>query len=134
MTLTALPISTVLADVLVDCPGATGLYTYRVPAELEVRPGDIVSVPFGAQQVGAIAIKTYAKSAAHNQSEGSLPQSLKSIESIVKNAFFTEEYWQLLIRIAGYYQTPFIRIVRTALPPDCYRNPSAEFGSKPSQT
>ncbi|PLZ63874.1 hypothetical protein, partial [Fischerella thermalis] len=51
-------------EVLVDCPGIAKedtteqkeeeekLYTYRLPAGLEVKPGDILSVPFGRQQVG----------------------------------------------------------------------------------
>ncbi|PSB67989.1 hypothetical protein C7B61_03240, partial [filamentous cyanobacterium CCP1] len=39
-------------EVLVDCPGTQGLYTYRIPPDLEIQPGDILSVPFGSQQVG----------------------------------------------------------------------------------
>ncbi|MEL7510811.1 MAG: primosomal protein N' [Cyanobacteria bacterium J06554_3] len=99
-------------EVLVDCPGAVGLYTYHVPDDLAVSAGDIVSVPFGAQQVGAIAINPLQKTP-----EGLIPSSIKSIESVIKSAFFTKEYWQLLIRVGRYYQTPFIRIIRTALPP-----------------
>ncbi len=44
-------------EVLVDCPGTQGIYTYRLPNELKVQPGDILSVPFGAQQVGAVALR-----------------------------------------------------------------------------
>jgi primosomal protein N' (replication factor Y) len=36
-------------EVLVDCPGIQGLYTYSLPTDLTVRGGDIVSVPFGMQ-------------------------------------------------------------------------------------
>ena len=36
--------------------GRKKLFTYAIPEELEVEPGDILSVPFGSQQVGAIAI------------------------------------------------------------------------------
>ncbi|MGB7084501.1 MAG: primosomal protein N' [Phormidesmis sp.] len=99
-------------EVLVDCPGATGLYTYRIPESLEVSPGDIVSVSFGRQQVGAIAIRIIQK-----PSEDLHPSSIKPIESILNSAFFNKEYWQLLNRVARYYQTPFIRVIRTALPP-----------------
>jgi Primosomal protein N'' (replication factor Y) - superfamily II helicase len=36
-----------------DSPGEENkLFTYRLPAELAVQPGDILSVPFGSQQVG----------------------------------------------------------------------------------
>ena len=89
-----------------------GLYTYRVPTHLAVREGDIVSVSFGSQQVGAIAVKTL-----NNPPEGIDPSSIKPIESVINSAFFNEAYWQLLNRIACYYQTPFMRVIRTALPP-----------------
>ena len=39
-------------QVLVDCPGIQGLYTYSLPPELTVESGDIVSVPFGTQITG----------------------------------------------------------------------------------
>jgi primosomal protein N' (replication factor Y) len=78
---------------------------------LEASPGDIVSVSFGAQQVGAIAIQPLS-----NAPEGLDPASIKPIESVVNRAFFTKEYWQLLNRVARYYQTPFIKVLRTALP------------------
>jgi primosomal protein N' (replication factor Y) len=45
-------------SVLVDAPGTEEkLYTYRIPPDLSVQPGDILSVPFGPQQIGAIAMK-----------------------------------------------------------------------------
>ncbi|MEM9088436.1 MAG: primosomal protein N' [Cyanobacteria bacterium P01_F01_bin.53] len=99
-------------EVLVDCPGAKSLYTYRVPKDLDVGPGDIVSVFFGRQQVGAIAIRLLSQ-----EPEGLNPSSIKPIESIINTSFFTKEYWAVLIRVARYYQTPFIRVIRTALPP-----------------
>ncbi len=99
-------------EVLVDCPGAKSLYTYRIPKGLDVGPGDIVSVFFGRQQVGAIAIRLLSQ-----EPEGFDPSSIKLIESIINTSFFTKEYWAVLIRVARYYQTPFIRVIRTALPP-----------------
>lgn len=99
-------------EVLVDCPGASGMYTYRIPQTLAVNSGDIVSVLFGTQQVGAIAINILS-----NAPKGLNPSSIKPIEGIVKHAFFTKEYWRLLNRVADYYQTAFIKVVRTALPP-----------------
>ncbi|MEL6779126.1 MAG: primosomal protein N', partial [Cyanobacteria bacterium J06597_16] len=99
-------------EVLVDCPGAKGLYTYRVPADWTVSAGNIVSVYFGRQQVGAIAIRNVTQ-----LPEGLLPSQIKPIESIINTALFTKEYWLVLNRVARYYQTPFIRVLRTALPP-----------------
>ncbi len=101
-----------LIEVLVDCPGATDLYTYRVPEHFEVHPGDIVSVSFGAQRVGAIAIKPLS-----HPPEGVVPSSIKTIESLINTSFFSKHYWRLLNRVARYYQTPLIRVLRTALPP-----------------
>lgn len=99
-------------EVLVDCQGATGLYSYRIPEHLTVQPGNIVSVPFGAQRVGAIAIKL-----SEAPPEGLAPSSIKTIESVVNTSFFNRQYWQLLNSVARYYQTPLIRVIRTALPP-----------------
>ncbi len=106
---------TVWAKVLVDYPGASDqaldTYIYRVPSELKVSSGDIVSVPFGARQVGGIVISTVTR----------LPRdisfdSIKPIENILSNTLFNKEYWQLLNRVEDYYQTPLIKIVKAALP------------------
>lgn len=99
-------------EVLVDCPGAQGLYTYRVPPDLEVQPGDILSVPFGSQQVGAIAIDC-----ATLLPEGLEPDQVRAVEAIVHAGFFSPLYWSLLKRVAAYYSTPLIAVIRVALPP-----------------
>lgn len=44
-------------DVLVDCPGLQGLYTYRLAVGMSIEAGDILSVPFGTQTIGGIAIR-----------------------------------------------------------------------------
>ncbi len=111
---------TVWAEVLVDCPGAFGgtaernadTYVYRVPFDLAVSSGDIVGIPFGAQQVGGIVIRLLTQLPKNISVE-----AVKSIESIINNTFFNKEYWQLLNRVEDYYQTSLIRIVRAALPP-----------------
>ena len=99
-------------EVLVDSPGAKTLYTYRVPEGDDVQPGDIASVPFGKTQVGGIVVRSI-----NALPEGLNPSSIKTIESIINSSFFTKEYWQLLVRVARYYQTPLIRVIRSALPP-----------------
>ncbi|MEH2231735.1 MAG: primosomal protein N' [Nostoc sp.] len=99
-------------EVLVDCPGSTGLFTYRLPAQLEIKPGDILSVPFGAQQLGAIAIRLLA------QPNIDLPsEKIREVEDIVSVGFFPSAYWELLNRVAAYYYTPLIQVIRVALPP-----------------
>lgn len=99
-------------DVLVDCPGAQGLYTYAIPPQLTVEPGDILSVPFGAQHVGGVAI------ALSDRLPASLPpETIRAVEDVVCRHFFPPTYWALLQRTADYYCTPLIQVVRTALPP-----------------
>ncbi|MFN6466000.1 MAG: primosomal protein N' [Nostoc sp. DedVER02] len=99
-------------EVLVDCPGSTGLFTYRLPAQLEIKPGDILSVPFGAQQLGAIAIRLLAQ-----PNIDLAPEKIREVEDIVSAGFFPTAYWELLNRVAAYYYTPLIQVIRVALPP-----------------
>jgi len=99
-------------EVLVDCPGAQGIYIYRLPVELEVQPGDILSVPFGASQVGAIAIRMVDQPPADLA-----PDKIRDIEDVVSGGFFPAAYWELLNRVAAYYYTPLIQVIRVALPP-----------------
>ncbi|MDB9447679.1 primosomal protein N' [Anabaena sp. CS-542/02] len=99
-------------EVLVDCPGTTGLFTYRLPRELKVKPGDILTVPFGTQKVGAIAIRLLAE-----LNIDLPPEKIKDVEDIVSEGFFPRSYWELLNRVAAYYYTPLIQVIRVALPP-----------------
>ncbi len=99
-------------EVLVDCPGAQGIYIYRLPVELEVQPGDILSVPFGASQVGAIAIRMVDQPPADLA-----PDKIRDIEDVVSGGFFPAAYWELLNRVAAYYYTPLMQVIRVALPP-----------------
>ena len=75
-------------EVLVDCPGVQGLYTYRFPKNHTVEPGDIVSVPFGGRQLGAIAIRLVSIA-----SISCLDYKLRNIDSVVSRGFFSKDYW-----------------------------------------
>nr|WP_088894772.1 primosomal protein N' [Leptolyngbya ohadii] len=98
-------------EVLVDCPGAQGLYTYAVPADLDVQSGDIVTVPFGAQQVGGIAIRLF------HQPPDLDAASIRPVADVVSQNFFPVGYWTLLNRVADYYCTSLIQVIKVALPP-----------------
>lgn len=99
-------------EVLVDCPGSQGLYTYAVPPALQVQPGDILSVPFGSQQIGAIAIRFL------QQLPADLDRSaLRPVEDVISRGFFPPTYWQLLEQVAHYYCTALMQVVKVALPP-----------------
>ncbi len=108
-------------EVLVDVPFKTStddaeeeekLFTYKIPPDMDIQPGDIVIVPFGNQQVGAIAIRKTSQ-----LPEGLTSDRLKNLSDIITRGFFPATYWQLLEKVAIYYQTPLIRVIRTALPP-----------------
>lgn len=99
-------------EVLVDCPGADKLFTYRIPSDLSIQPGDILSVPFGAQQVGAIAIRFRAD----------LPPELATtrilnVVDVACRTLFPPGYWQILEKVAAYYYTSLMAVIRVALPP-----------------
>ncbi|MEG4105192.1 primosomal protein N' [Microcoleus sp. S13_C5] len=96
-----------------DSPGEENkLFTYRLPAELTVQPGDILSVPFGSQQVGAIAIRFISQLPPDLD-----PARVKDVEDVVSTGFFPPNYWELLERTATYYCTPLIQVIRASLPP-----------------
>ncbi|MBD1807233.1 primosomal protein N' [Microcoleus sp. FACHB-SPT15] len=99
-------------DVLVDGPGVQGLFTYRLPPDLSVNPGDVLSVPFGAQQMGAIAFQI-----ADSPPPGLAPDKIREVEDVICRAFFPASYWLLLGRVAQYYCTPLMSVIRVALPP-----------------
>ncbi len=99
-------------EVLVDFPGTQGLYTYSIPADFRVNSGDIVSIPFGAQIIGGIAIRLLSA-----PPENLDPQRIRGVEDVITSGFFQDTYWQLLEKIANYYSTDLISAIRVALPP-----------------
>jgi primosomal protein N' (replication factor Y) len=99
-------------EVLVDCPGIEGLLTYALSPELSVQPGDILSVPIGGRVVGGIAIRLLESpplDLEHSQ--------IRAVEEVIASGFFPSFYWQLIERVAQYYFTPIIAVIRVALPP-----------------
>ncbi|MEO0868485.1 MAG: primosomal protein N' [Cyanobacteria bacterium J06642_11] len=99
-------------EALVDCPDIQGLYTYRIPKDLRVEPGDIISVPFGQRQLGAIAIRLTSTTSISQQD-----YRLRDIQGLISRGLFSKDYWKLLEQVANYYQTSLIQVIRTALPP-----------------
>ena len=99
-------------EVLVDSPGTQGLYTYSLPSDLVVRSGDIVSVPFGMQVTGGIAIRLV-----NSPPKDLDPNRIRPVEDVITSGFFLDTYWQLLAKIAAYYSTDLMSTIRIALPP-----------------
>ncbi|HLO51343.1 MAG TPA: primosomal protein N' [Kamptonema sp.] len=92
------------------------LYTYRQPPDLDVQPGDILSVPFGSQQLRAIAIRHI-----YELPPNLSPDRVKDVEDIVSKGFLSPTYRELLNRVATYYCTDLIQVIRTSLPPGLLR-------------
>lgn len=100
-------------EVLVDCPRLEGeLYTYSVPSDANIAPGDILTVPFGAAIVGAIAIRLVSELPPDLESD-----RVKSIEDVICSGLFSVSYWEVLERVAQYYCTSLVSVVKVALPP-----------------
>ena len=97
-------------SVLVDCIGIDDLLTYRVPEDINIQVGDILSVPLGTRHVGAIALHI-------SNSSPITDTEIKPISAVVSSGIFPKTYWQVLTRTADYYRTPLIQTVKTALPP-----------------
>ncbi|XGB43187.1 MAG: hypothetical protein LVS60_05260 [Nodosilinea sp. LVE1205-7] len=88
------------------------MYTYSLPADLTIQAGDILTVPFGRQMVGAIALDLLRELPPHL-----LDHPIRPVAGIITQCFFSSTYWSLLQRIADYYQTPLVQVLKTALPP-----------------
>ncbi|TVQ14441.1 MAG: DEAD/DEAH box helicase, partial [Leptolyngbya sp. DLM2.Bin27] len=99
-------------NVLVDYGGQPAEYTYGVPASLEVQVGDILTVPFRHQSIGAIALSLSTTPPANL-----VPDQIRPVAGIVEQRFFARPYWALLQRVANHYQVPLIQVLKTALPP-----------------
>lgn len=114
-------------EVLVDCLGTQGLFTYRVPPDLSIAPGDVLSVPFGAQLLGAIAIRLL-----DSPPPDLATDKIKDVEDVISVGFFPPSYWELLERVAKYYCTPLILVIRGALPPGLLSRSQRRIRLKPS--
>jgi len=91
---------------------APDCFTYEIPPHLSLQSGDIVTVPFGSQTLGAIVLRLVC----------TLPPDLsltqiRPVQDRVCSGFFPGDYWLMLERLADYYYTPLVTVVRAALPP-----------------
>ncbi|TVP64944.1 MAG: primosomal protein N', partial [Leptolyngbya sp. LCM1.Bin17] len=98
-------------NVLVDYGGQPAIYTYGLPEHLEVQPGDILTVPFRQQSLGAIAVSLLS-----SPPEAIAPQQIRLVDGVVERRFFSAAYWTLLQRVAHHYQVPLMPVLKAALP------------------
>ncbi|MGK7956333.1 MAG: primosomal protein N' [Crocosphaera sp.] len=100
-------------EVFVNCRGEKKAYTYSVPPDLKVKSRDLISVPFGSETLQGIVIRYL----------DFIPDDLdvdkiKPIDDVLISEVFTENLWRLLEKVANYYCTDLITIVKAALPPE----------------
>jgi primosomal protein N' (replication factor Y) (superfamily II helicase) len=110
MTVESIPKTFV--EVLADCPGTPQLLTYHIPPDWSIKAGDILAVPFGSRQVGAIAVRL---TSTHPPDLD--PAKIRLVQDILHTHCFPPGYWELLERVASYYQTSLLAAIRVALPP-----------------
>ena len=113
-------------EVLVDCPGQQDTYTYSIAPGLSVQPGAILSVPFGSQQLGAIAIQLLSA-----PPENVAPEKIKQVEEVISQNYFPDRYWQLLAQVATYYKTSLVSVINVALPPGLLSKSQRRLKLKP---
>ncbi|MBU6229643.1 MAG: primosomal protein N' [Cyanobacteria bacterium REEB459] len=99
-------------NVLVDYGGQPDIYTYSLPEGLKIQIGDILTVPFGRQMVGAIALELLRDLPPHLNNH-----PIRPVAGVITGGFFSSTYWCLLQHIADYYQTSLVQVVKAALPP-----------------
>jgi primosomal protein N' (replication factor Y) len=125
-------------EALVYCPGigedaqngedsrSMQLYTYSLPPEMEVQPGDILTVPFGTQVLRAIAIRII------NQPPANLaPEKIRDIDEVVSPGFLRATYSTLLLRVASYYHAPLMTVIKATLPPGLLDKPQRRLRLNP---
>ena len=93
------------------------LYTYRVPLQMNVQLGCIVSIPVRNQIKRGIVIQFINQLPPHWKSE-----EIKAV-SEVDQAYLPQNLCQLLTQISSYYQTELIDVIRTSLPPGLLSTP-----------
>ena len=94
----------VLVPVALDHP-----YSYRVPSELELKPGDIIAVPLGAREVIGVvwADDVTIKPGLHNR--------LKDIEAKLDYPPLREELRRFVDWVANYTLSPRGMVLRMGL-------------------
>ncbi len=109
-----MPESAPWVDVLVDVPGVQEVYTYRAIAG--VMPGDVVQVPWRHRLAVGMVLGWVAALPA-----GVTPDQVKPIAALLHPQLFPADYWPLLQKVADYYQTSLVQVLRLALPPGVFR-------------
>ncbi len=94
------------------------LYTYSLPPEIPVQPGDILTVPFGTQVLRAIAFRIINQPPANLSAE-----KIRSIDEVVSPGFLPPTYSTLLLRVASYYHAPLLTVIKATLPPGLLDKP-----------
>lgn len=99
------------ADVAVNIPRVTGVFSYQVPVELELelRRGHLVLVPFGKQTVQGVVFNISGQT--------SVPETRKLIELVDHQAVLTDVQIQLAEKLSVDCLAPLAACLGLMLPP-----------------
>jgi len=106
------------AEVAVDAPAARFLYSYVVPAEMELAPGHLVLVPFGPRTARGVVVDIVA-SPAH--------EATRSVASIVGDFRLSSEQLDIAAFVSRTYLSPPFTALALFLPPGVSRGPVVYF-------
>ncbi len=107
-------------EVAVDAPSGRSTYSYGVPEGVDVRPGQVVWVPFGARIVRGVIV------AVTSQPEHEVTRAIAATysEFALSNAQLS-----LASFISGYYLSTLFSALSLFLPPGLERRPEAVYAS-----
>ncbi len=117
------------AEVAVDAPaGFARTFSYSIPQDLSVRPGQLVRVPFGAQRLQGVVFSL--------EDTPQVPQTRDILGVASAEPLLTGTQLELAAWISGYYMCPLMDAAALMFPPGrrVRRGPSSLRASTPTPT
>lgn len=95
-------------EIAPDVIGVDNAYTYSAPLDMELRPGDAVLIPFGAQSVAGIVLRETT----------TVPEvTIKSVYAKIEDVSLPPELMETIEFVSTKYLCPFGAAVSPAVPP-----------------
>src|SRR4030042_1944895 len=102
---------TTFVEVAVNVPQVSGTFHYHLPAELEgvVKPGHLVEVPFGRQQVQGVVFRFVEKA--------EVPETKPILSLLDEQAVLTPAQIKLAVELAESTLSPLAACIDLVIPP-----------------
>ena len=98
------------AEVAVDAPaGFARTFSYSIPEDISVRPGQLVRVPFGAQRLQGMVFSL--------EDTPQVPQTRDILAAASDEPLLTDEQLRLAAWISSYYMCPLMDAAALMMPP-----------------